>query len=466
MTRDKHEAFDLHAIHVEKDTKKSNSHHWTCKYCGKRYTSGATRLLQHLSKMGGQVAACKEIPQSIADDVASKMRCNSSRGASAPSYEEASDIGPSSTTGSTSNKRPRVEDGELQGRQPTLSQVTGGVRGSTAFLRERQRLADIEIARTIIECNLSFHVLKKEQWRKMVKAIANVGPCEGWTGVSYNDMRTKKIDEERERIDRALDPIRAAWTKYGCSILSDGWSDRKKRGIVNILVSCPLGTYFLRAVDTGKRGRKTTGSFIYRHIRHAILEVGIENVVQVITDNASNCRRMGHLLEAEFPTIMWTPCASHCLDLLMEDVGKLRWVKRVVRLATSIVTFFTVKVKVLAMFREHSKLELKKPSSTRFAYMWLVLERLYEVKSALRQTVVSSLWNDWEEHDTEEAKAMQRFCLREGFWTRVRAIVIAMTPFYRVLRMTDCEGSTMGLLVHFFRAALVELETCTLITDA
>ena len=38
----------------------------------------------------------------------------------------------------------------------------------------------------------------------MVRAIANVGPCDGWTGVAYNDMRTKKIDEEKERIDRAL----------------------------------------------------------------------------------------------------------------------------------------------------------------------------------------------------------------------------------------------------------------------
>ena len=86
-------------------------------------------------------------------------------------------------------------------------------------------------------------------------------------------MRTKKIDEEKERIDKALHPIRVAWSKYGCSILSDGWSDRKKRGIINILVSCPLGTYFLRAVDTKKRGKKTTGSFIYHHIRQAILEV-------------------------------------------------------------------------------------------------------------------------------------------------------------------------------------------------
>ena len=86
---------------------------------------------------------------------------------------------------------------------------------------------------------------------------------------------------------------------------------------------------------------------------------------------------MGRLLEAEFPAIVWTPCVSHCVDLLMEDVSKLGWVKRIVQQATQ-------KVKVLAMFCEHSKLDLKKQSATRFAYMWLILERLYDVRPALR----------------------------------------------------------------------------------
>ena len=59
---------------------------------------------------------------------------------------------------------------------------------------------------------------------------------------------------------------------------------------------------------------------------------------------------------------------------------------------------------------------------------------------------------------------MQRQILNEEFWVRVRAIVIAVTPFYRTLRMTDMEGATMGLLVHFMREARKELEACTLLT--
>ncbi|MCO5594444.1 hypothetical protein L7F22_048474 [Adiantum nelumboides] len=115
------------------------------------------------------------------------------------------------------------------------------------------------------------------------------------------------------------------------------------------------------------------------------------------------------------------------------------------------------------MFREHSKLELRKPSSTRFAYLWLLLERLYDVKLALRQTVVSTMWTEWEESSLDSSKEMQRIIFNEEFWERVRAIVIMITPLYRVLRMTDMEGATLGLLVHFMRAAMDEMKACNLL---
>ncbi|MCO5574047.1 hypothetical protein L7F22_027825 [Adiantum nelumboides] len=156
--------------------------------------------------------------------------------------------------------------------------------------------------------------------------------------------------------------------------------------------------------------------------------VGKENVVQVITDNASNCASMGRKLEAEFPFIVWTPCASHCIDLLLEDIGELPWVKDTLSQALSIVTFINVKVKLLAIFRTYSDLELKKPSATRFAAMWLLLERLYDVQNKLQKTVVSDEFKEWLEGETttsqQEAKAIQRLCLKEAFWQEVKALLL------------------------------------------
>ena len=57
------------------------------------------------------------------------------------------------------------------------------------------------------------------------------------------------------------------------------------------------------------------------------MEVGVENVVQVITDNASNYVLAGKMLEEKHKTIFWTPCVAHCIDLMLEDIGKQEWIK-------------------------------------------------------------------------------------------------------------------------------------------
>ncbi|KAH7282747.1 hypothetical protein KP509_35G045900 [Ceratopteris richardii] len=399
-----HEAFHKHCVAFERVKDKSNVCRWHCKYCGRIQTSSVTRLLIHLCKLGGECSTCNGIPDDVYEECRKKNLPLKRRKGSLPQHEVVSpdheDIGignaPSISIGSAAPtmssheceegtslpKRNKgvCESGSGSSRQPTLAQVSGGVSRTLAFLKERQRVAEIEIARTIIECNLPFNVLRLDRWRRMIRAIANVGPCEGWYGVSYNDMRTKKLDEEKARIDKSLEP----------------------RGIINILVSCPLGTYFLRAVDAGVRGKKVTGSFIYSHIRHTILEVSHQHVIQVITDNASNCASMGRKLEQEFPSIVWSPCATHCLDLLMEDIGKLEWVKSITSEAISIVDFINAKTVVSEEFKE-----------------WLDGEPIAQ---------------------QQEAKAMQRLCLKESFWRSVHGLVIAILPLYKVLRMTDMEG--------------------------
>jgi len=223
-------------------------------------------------------------------------------------------------------------------------------------------------------------------------------------------------------------------------------------------VSSCLGTNFLRAVDAGKAGRSITGEFIFRHIRQAILDVGAENVVQVITDNASNCVAMGKMVEDEFPSICWTPCASHCLDLLMEDIAKLPWINRVMNEAKQIVLFFRRKNKALSILREFTKLEVISPSKTRFAYMFIVLERLHLLHDPLRQVVVSHLWIEWRDSNLPESQSVQRACLDFSLWADIKAIVTSLRPLFILLRLMDMEGCTIGLLYHFMQKLLKELD--------
>jgi hypothetical protein len=51
----------------------------------------------------------------------------------------------------------------------------------------------------------------------------------------------KEIDGEKKHED--------AWSQYGCTLMSDGWTDRRGRHLINFLVNSPKGTFFLESVD-------------------------------------------------------------------------------------------------------------------------------------------------------------------------------------------------------------------------
>ncbi|WOL00998.1 hypothetical protein Cni_G09711 [Canna indica] len=52
-------------------------------------------------------------------------------------------------------------------------------------------------------------------------------------------------------------------------------------------------------------------------------EIGEENVAQVVTDSASALVAVGKKLMEKREGLFWTPCAAHCLDLVLEDIGNL-----------------------------------------------------------------------------------------------------------------------------------------------
>ena len=70
-----------------------------------------------------------------------------------------------------------------------------------------------------------------------------------------------------------------------------------------------------------------------------IEEIGKDKVVQVVTDNGANFKATGKLLMERIPTIFWSPCAAHCLDLMLEDIGNLKEFKKPITRARRVTTF-------------------------------------------------------------------------------------------------------------------------------
>jgi hypothetical protein len=92
--------------------------------------------------------------------------------------------------------------------------------------------------------------------------------------------------------------------------------------LINFLVNSPAGTYFLESVDATTEAHDAT--MLADLLEQKIVQIGKENVIQVVTDNGANYKVAGKLLMQRIPTLFWSPCAAHCLDLMLEDIGKLK----------------------------------------------------------------------------------------------------------------------------------------------
>jgi len=46
----------------------------------------------------------------------------------------------------------------------------------------------------------------------------------------------------------------------------------------------------------------------------------MDNVVQVITDNAKNCAGTGTLVHQMYPHIFWTSCVVHTLNFVLQNI--------------------------------------------------------------------------------------------------------------------------------------------------
>jgi len=134
----------------------------------------------------------------------------------------------------------------------------------------------------------------------------------------FNRARESLLKQERRHIESLLDSTKSTWPEKGVTICSDGWSDPRRRPIINFIAVSEKAPIFLRADNC--EGQVKTKEYIAEKLRGVIDEVGRQNVVQIITDNAANCKGAGLLIEAEYDNIFWTPCVVHTLNLAMKSI--------------------------------------------------------------------------------------------------------------------------------------------------
>eukprot|EP01018_Ginkgo_biloba_P005049 Gb_06334 [translate_table: standard] len=190
------------------------------------------------------------------------------------------------------------------------------------FEIENRGEVDLAIARFFYANGISFNVARSPYYGELVKVI--IGALRGYKPLGFEKLRTTLVDKEKACVEEEVAPLKHAWSINGCSIVMDGWTNIRNRPLVNIIVSSTLGPYFLRAIDCSRKEKNTF--FLRDALSDAIEEVGVSNVVQVITDVAPVCKVVGLLVQKKYRHIFWTPCCLHALNNALKDIGKFDWI--------------------------------------------------------------------------------------------------------------------------------------------
>ncbi|XP_023743437.1 uncharacterized protein LOC111891608 [Lactuca sativa] len=141
----------------------------------------------------------------------------------------------------------------------------------------------------------------------------------------------------------------------------------------------------------------------------------LRNVVHLVTDNAANYNAAGRLLCEKYPSIVWSPCASHCMKLIMKDMSEMPQVADLVTLASRVTIFvYNHKWPLNWLRKRPGWTEIIRPGATCFGTAFIALKSLCDHK-----------------HDLQAMNC--------------GIVVKVMTPMLRLLRICDSdEKSALG----------------------
>ncbi|TQE07882.1 hypothetical protein C1H46_006531 [Malus baccata] len=442
-----------------------------CKLCNKIISGGVHRLKQHVANIRGNVAACT---QSSDED---KAKCRAAlEGAKnkkkqrdkhnvevreevqLQQIQEEEDI---EVIGS--RKRPRTlgpmdrfasainPDSSNEGSKNTRQQNI-----NDAIWKERAHQVDQYVARWVYEAGIPFHAIDNDSFKRVMEAVGQFGP--GYLPPSQYELREPLLKEEVERVKKSLKKHEEEWALNGCSIMTDAWSDRKRRSIMNLCVNCKEGTIFLSSKECSSEAH--TGEYIFEYVDKCVEEIGPQNVIQVVTDNASNNMAAANMMKKKRRNMFWTSCATPTLNLMLQGIGNLPRFKGVIDKAKAFTIFIYAHHKTLALMRKHTKKrDIIRPGVTRFATSFLTLQSLMDKKKDLKVMVASEEWEQCKHVKTTKGKVAYATILSSHFWSGVLLCLKVFEPLFKLLRIVDGDKKpSMGFLYGELQKAKMEIK--------
>ncbi|XP_059639603.1 uncharacterized protein LOC132281975 [Cornus florida] len=419
---------------------------WSCNYYNKKVTGSYSIVKGHLLKIPNQgVEACK----SINNDEFQALKKEHGHSESKKAQEELN-------VRKKEDYLSLPEGSDLLQCKKRRASAPGVL--ENAFNVTQRDVADKQAARMFYASGLSFNLARCPHFRKYSLTLAN-SKLSGYTPPTFDRLRTTLLAQEKAHVNRKLQPIKDTWKKKAMSLCSDGWSDRQRRPLINIMAASVGGAMFLKAVDAS--GNIKDADYVANLFKPVIQEVGSQNVVQVITDNGSNFKAARAIIEGIYPHIFWTPCVVHCLNLALKSIcepsenspqfAECKWIADLVSSVQNIRNFIVNHGMVLSIFNNYSELGLLRVAETRFASSIIMAKRMREVNDALEKMVMDPSWRmhlKWDGKSAIKIKAreVKISIVSDSWWADLEYLLDFTEPIVEFLRLADTDAPVLHLI--------------------
>lgn len=424
-----------------------------CKFCFRILNGGISRLKHHLSRLPSKgVNPCSKVRDDVTDRVRSII-------ASKEDYKETSVVNKKQKVAEVkspiniSASRPLVS---VEAASPITKIFPPVMQTDTAPVNDQEN-AERSIALFFFENKLDFSVARSSSYQVMIDAIGNCGS--GFRGPSAETLKTTWLERIKSEVNIQSKDIEKEWATTGCTIIAETWTDNKSRALINFLISSPSRIFFHKSVDASSYYKNT--KCLADLFDSVIQDFGADNVVQIIVDNTLNWSGIKSHIQQNYGTIFVSPCASQCLNSILEEFSKVDWVSRCILQAQAISKFIYNSSSILDLMKNFTGgQEIIKTGVTKYVSNFLSLQCILKQRFRLKHMFNSP---EFSTNSAYANKPQSAICIGilddNDFWRAVEECVAVSEPFLKVMREVSGGKPAMGFIYELMTRAKESIRT-------
>ncbi|XP_031259800.1 uncharacterized protein LOC116117960 [Pistacia vera] len=127
----------------------------------------------------------------------------------------------------------------IVGSQPSIRSCLAG--------KDATWRADMAFARFFYDACIPINAVNSIYLQPLVDAITAIGSV--YKHPNYHGLRVNLLRDAKKEVQLLVDSCKKIWENVECTLIADGWTDNSHRSLINFMVYCPKGVYFVKSVD-------------------------------------------------------------------------------------------------------------------------------------------------------------------------------------------------------------------------